>query len=242
MEEALPYFQAADAHTLAIFDIDMVLVQPSDPAFQMANMKRHSTICKGIMKQIPPDKQMIFLSLMTVRSSPVLIDPRMPEYLNHIMQSGCGEMALTANLTGELDGIQNMQERRIESLRALGIDFSKAAPYHQSIVFDNLASYRGNYSVYLDGILFVNGTVVSKGEALVAFLQKTKSTPTKIIFIDDREENLKDLEVAIKKLDRPIAYQGLHFLGAQKYPSTMLTEQEFEARWKELASAAMSMS
>ena len=40
MKEVFDQFNNADEKTLAIFDVDMVLVQPSDPAFQMANMKR----------------------------------------------------------------------------------------------------------------------------------------------------------------------------------------------------------
>lgn len=59
MEEVFQFFKDADSNTLAIFDVDMVLVQPKDPAFQMANMKRYSRICKRIMKEIPPDMQMI---------------------------------------------------------------------------------------------------------------------------------------------------------------------------------------
>ena len=119
----------------------------------------------------------------------------------------------------------------------LGIDFSKAAPYPSSLVFDDLAPYRGNYSIYFNGVLFVNGTAVSKGEAFLSFLKKTKLSPNKIIFIDDREENLKSLESAIQKLDNSIEYQGIHFLGAQQYPSKLISEDEFESKWKKLASA-----
>jgi FMN phosphatase YigB (HAD superfamily) len=76
---------------------------------------------------------------------------------------------------------------------------------------------------------------VSKGDAFLSFLQKTGFLPDKIIFIDDREDNLKSMEAAIQKLNRPIEYQGVHFLGAQKYPSKMISEEEFESRWQLLA-------
>ena len=235
MEEVFQYFKDADSKTLAIFDVDMVLIQPDDPAFQMANMKRFSTISKRIMKEVPPDKQMIFLSLMTISADPVLIDARAPRFLCEIIQKGIPTMALTANLTGEFKTIKNMEKWRIDSLRQLGIDFSQGAPSQTMRVFKDLAAYRGNYSTYRDGILFVNGTVVSKGEAFVSFLQKIDFYPNKIIFIDDRAENLMGLQTALQKLDKPIEYQGLHFVGAQKYPSKMISEEEFEARWQELA-------
>ena len=81
MKEVSDYLNTADSKTLAIFDVDMVLVQPSDPAFQMANMKRFGAISKRIMKEVPPEKQMMFLSLMTISSEPVLIDECIPQLL-----------------------------------------------------------------------------------------------------------------------------------------------------------------
>jgi len=242
MEEVFSAFSNADAKTLAIFDVDMVLVQPSDPAFQMANMKRFSTISKRIMKEIPADKQMLFLSLMTISSTPVLIDERIPKFFDQIIQKGIPTIALTANLTGKLGIIQKMEQWRIDSLRQLGIDFSMTAPCQTPLVFDDLAPYRGNYSTYLNGVLFVNGTSVSKGEAFLSFLEKTGLSPNKVIFIDDREENLKSLETAIQKLDKSIDYHGLHYLGAQKYPSKMISEEEFESRWQKLASQAIELN
>jgi len=235
MEEVLSYFKEADQKTLAIFDVDMVLVQPSEPAFQMANMKRFGTISKRILKEIPAEKQMIFLSLMTLGSDPILIDQCTPKLLQEIAQKGIPAMALTANLTGEFSTIKNMQEWRVKGLRRMGIDFSVGAPYQSEIIFNELAPYRGNYSTYLDGILFVNGTGISKGDALLAFLEKTTFSPNKIVFIDDREDNLKSVEEAVQKLDRHFEFVGLHFLGAQKYPSTLISEKEFEDRWLELA-------
>lgn len=235
MKEVLDYFTMADSKTLVIFDVDMVLVQPSDPAFQMANMKRFGAISKRIMKELPAEKQMLFLSLMTISSEPVLIDQCTPQVLKNIIQRDVPAIALTANLTGSFGPIKNMEAWRSHTLKLLGIDFTQSAPYQKSLVFDDLSPYRGNYSTYLDGILFVNGTTVSKGDAFLSFLKKTGFLPEKIIFIDDREDNLKSLEVAIQKLDRPIEYQGLHFLGAEKYPSKMISEEEFESRWQQLA-------
>ena len=242
MEEIFHFFNNADAKTLAIFDVDMVLVQPGDPAFQMPNMKRFSAVSKRIMKEVPANKQMLFLSLMTISSDPVLIDTRIPQFLRHLMQKGVPAMALTANLTGEFGPIKSMEKWRINNLLGLGINFSKSAPYQTSLIFDDLASYRGNYSTYLNGVLFVNGTVISKGAAFLSFLKKTKLSPNKIIFIDDREENLKSLEVVLQSLDKPIEYQGLHFLGAQRYPSKMISEEEFESRWTDLASEAKELN
>ncbi len=108
-------------------------------------------------------------------------------------------------------------------------------------VFNHLASYRGNYSTYLDGVLFVNGTVVSKGDALLAFLERTQFHPQKIIFIDDSKENLKSLEESIRGYDLSIGSIGLHFTGAQNYPSIPISASDFESRWEELVSQIKEM-
>ena len=169
MDQVFQHFKEIDSDTFAIFDVDMVLIQPSDPAFQMANMKRFSSICKQVMQKIPPEKKMVFLSLASISSDSILIDLRTPQFLRQLRQKGIPAIALTANLTGEFGSIKSMEMWRIDSLNRLGINFSQSAPFQQNITFENLPSYRGNYSTYTKGILFVNGTVCSKGEALSLF-------------------------------------------------------------------------
>lgn len=242
MEKVFSYFKDADSKTLAIFDVDMVLIQPNDPAFQMANMKRFKSISKRIIQEVPADKQMIFLSLMTTSSAPVLIDERTPQFLQELKQRCIPTMALTANLTGSFGTIPNMEEWRIALLKKLGIDFSQTAPLNLNLVFTDLPSFRGNHSTYRDGILFVNGTEIPKGKAFIAFLEKTQYLPKKVIFIDDREDNVKSLEEALRTYDSSIEFQGIHFLGAQNYPSKIISEKEFESRWQSLASEANKLN
>src|SRR5690554_2745246 len=96
MKEVFSYFNNADSKTLAIFDVDMVLIQPSDPAFQMANIRRFGNTAKRILKEIPAEKQMMFLCLMTTSCDSQLIDNNTPQILQQIMQKGVQAMALTA--------------------------------------------------------------------------------------------------------------------------------------------------
>jgi hypothetical protein len=220
---------------LVLFDVDMVLVQPSEPAFQMSNMKKYGPIAKEVMKSLPEEKQMVFLALITISSDPILIEDQIVDLLGFLQAKCIPCIALTANLTGSLAEVSCMEMKRIESLKKLGIDFSKTAPSQSDIIFKNLASYRNNYSRFLDGVFFVNGTTVSKGEALLAFLDRIDFYPEKIIFIDDKEDNLKNVEFALKQLDKKILYQGFLYNGAKKYPSKDLSEKDFYEKWCELA-------
>ena len=38
-----------------------------------------------------------------------------------------------------------------------------------------------------------------------------------------------------------IEYHGLHYVGAQHYPSKIISEEEFESRWLQLAAEAKEM-
>lgn len=239
MEEVHEYFTNANSKTLVIFDIDMVLVQPSDPCFQMANMKRFSPIVKRIVQRIPTEKVAIFFSLMTVQTDSVLIDSKTPEYILELHKRRIPVMALTQNLTGKFCSVTSMESFKINALKELGIDFSKGAPYKQSLIFSDLPTFRGNFSTYMDGVFFVNGTVCSKGLALRAFLEKLEFYPEKVIFVDDREENLTSVEEALQQMQEPIEYIGIHYVGAKNFPSEMITEAEFEARWEEIAEVAL---
>lgn len=239
MDEVIKTFQTADQETLALFDIDMVILQPEDPAFQMANMKRFSSICKKIVQQLPADKKDIFLILTSVDNNSVLIDAKMPELIGDLTRRKVPTMALTGNFTGKFGVVENMEQWKIAHLLRHGIDFSVGAPSAQQMVFDDLPAFRQNYSTYMQGILFVNGSTCSKGDALIAFLKKTNHRPKKVIFIDDREDNLKSVEAALKQFDPSIVFTGLHFTGAKDYPSPVLTEQQFESRWQQAAQQAM---
>lgn len=174
--------------------------------------------------------------MIAIRSPAVLIDNRTPQLLNQILQRGIPTIALTAHLTGPLGTVSKIEQYRIDELRQLGIDFYKTAPCQQTIVFDDLVAYRGNYPIYCHGVLFTNGNAVTKGKAFSSFLKRINFYPNKVIFIDDREDNLKSLEMAIQQIDKSIEYQGLHFMGALQYPSKIISENEFESQWQRLAS------
>lgn len=240
MQEFVPYLEQADDRTLVVFDIDMVVVQPDEPAFQMANMKRHKAIAKKVSGTIP-GLQEVFINLMLVYSESVLIDEKTPGLIRGLAEKGVPTMALTANLTGSLVHVSKMEDLKIARLAGLGIDFAKGAPYAGEIIFTDLPSFRGNYCLYKSGIFFVNGSGKLKGEALVSFMKKTGFVPKKVLFIDDREDNVQILETALKAFNPEIQYQGVIFHGAGEYPSKIISEKEFEEKWQELADIAIKL-
>jgi hypothetical protein len=241
MKELKTHLDQLEKNDCALFDVDMVLIQPKEPAFQMANMKRYRFLVKKIAEGVPLEKRDIFWNLMTIHSDSVLISPEILEAWTKLKDQKIASIALTACLTGKFAHIENMQRWKIDRLKALGIDFAQTAPYLERIVFEELPSYRGYHSIYEDGMLFVNGTSCSKGRALIAFLNKTRFSPKKIVFIDDRREHVKSVEESLKRFDPKINYVGIHFIGAREYDSFPISEAAFKAKWEEIARLAEAM-
>jgi hypothetical protein len=242
MREVIKQLNELTKNDLALFDVDMVLIQPQDPAFQMANMKRYHALVKKIVAQVPDEKQDIFWSLMVIQSESVLIDPETPKLLQQLQDKGVFSVAITAFITGTLQHIDNMQMWRISRLRQLGIDFSRTAPYAKMISFDDFPPYRGFHSAYQEGILFINGSSgCSKGDLLVAFLKKAQFFPKKIVFIDDRLEHVKSVEASLQKFYPQIECVGIHFMGAKSYCSPYISEADFQVKWEQIATLAQTL-
>lgn len=240
MREVMDYFKDANEETLILFDVDMVLIQPNEPAFQMANMKRHKALFRKVINDMPEEKRDLFLNLVNVNTESMLLDPETPQALRNLSSRKIPTMALTANFTGSLAHIHNVPLWKIGRLSQFGIDFTQSAPYASDMALSDLPSFRGNHSLFTHGILFVNG--IEKGPALISFLKKISYVPKKIIFIDDREANLTSVERALKEYNPEIVYMPVHFVGASNYPSRIVDEEEFETRWQEIAKQALVTS
>lgn len=238
MKQVFEYFDDADSKTLAIFDVDMVLVQPSDPAFQMPNIKRFASICRGLLKDLSLEDKTVFFCLTTNSSDPILVEECTPQLLRKLQDKGIPVMALTANCTGSLGAVPDMQHWRYTSLCAMEIDFARSAPVKEGITFDNLPAFRGSHPQYRNGVFCANGDNLPKGDAFLAFVARTGVNPDKIIFVDDRIDNQKSMEAAAQKLDRPVEFIGLHYTGAKKYPSKVISREEFESAWKKTVATA----
>jgi len=232
MDELVSTFERANQKTLAIFDIDMVLIQPEDPAFQMANMKRFSPIVKSLLRSLSPDKIDTCWTLMTLRSDSVLVDLRFPGFLQSLNQRKIPLMALTNNFTGRFGEIESMELWKAQQLQAHGIDFRKMAPTLQEFQFENSARY-------IDGILFCNGSQIGKGPLLIQFLEKAALSPEEIIFVDDREENVLNVQQALTAFRPETRFSGVHFTLAKNYPSLAISEEEFQAKWQQIAQEAL---
>jgi len=89
--------------------------------------------------------------------------------------------------------------RTIHQLNSLHIDLLKTAPSHEDHYFMNQQGV-----LYRQGILFTSGTV--KGMALLKLLDKIDYRPRHIVFINDKEAHLRDVE-------KSVLAKGMDFIG-----------------------------
>lgn len=229
MREVLEIFEQFKGEILGVFDIDMVLIQTTMPAYQMPNMKKYKTLFKELLQPLTPLEKDLTLNL-TINSAPImLVDSHTPRIINEIFKITPKIITLTGSLSGSLGTIPDMTRLRYEQLKSVGLDFSKSFPELQTLKFTKISPYRGNHPEYYHGIFSANGD--KKGLALVEFLKTTNYMPKTIIFIDDQEKNIVNVSSALKRFNRKIHFVGIIYKGAENFPAKVISENTFKKAW-----------
>ncbi len=112
------------------------------------------------------------------------------------------ELQSSYNVMGLTTQSLTLSSRTVNQLLTLNIDLSKNPPWPHDYYFINKVGV-----LYYQGILFTSGT--RKGQALLKLLDHISYTPSHIIFINDKETHLQDVEEAV--LAKGIAFTGLRY-------------------------------
>lgn len=221
---------------LGMFDIDMVLIQPSNPNMQIPNIKKNRAYVKEILKNLNNDEKNILLNLINKNSPAILVEKSTPKVISQLMRKKIKLMALTSSLAGTFEDIKNVEVWRYNTLKNFGIDFSASFPNIKGFSFTELKNVSGKEPVYYKGILCTNGegNKMNKGDVLLAFLHKINYMPKKVIFVDDKIENIQDMEKALTNLNEKISFVGVHYQGAEIYNASEVSSQTFEEEWQHL--------
>lgn len=232
MQEARAHC-AANHNSLVIFDVEMTLLQPSNPAFQPHNMQKYKATVRKTLLSLKAEKKDIFLTLIHLDSPPLLVDLDTPSFVQELHKDHIPTIAVTSSLTGAFDEFDSLETVKIQQLRECGLDFTLSTPYEGDIIFSTLPTHRNNYAVYTQGVLFCNG-INSKGKTVRSFFAKLKLYPKKIVFIDDNLRDLQEIEGILTQMEEKIEFVGLHFVGAENYPSPPIAEKAFIREWQQL--------
>ena len=224
---------AATAATLVAFDVDMTLTVPRHPACHHPNMQMHQAALKHLLKSLSEVEEDIALTLATQVSGQQLAEKDTPIVVKTLQNQGITTIAFTASLTGTLEGLGHLQERRFQDLQALSMNFQSAFTF-QELLLDELPAHHHNHPAYHQGILYANGgrEANNKGAVLVAFLQRVGWKPQRVVMVDDVLKNLTDIAQALTVWDPTIEFVGIEYHGAQTYASQNITEEHFVTYWQ----------
>lgn len=201
-----------DEGTLVIFDCDDVLVTPVDLALSACNVGRSVTLLFKYLtsdKKFTPDKALALIDEIRAQMKWELMNDDLPQTINYLQSNGVHVMVLTAHQTGEDYNGKIHEDIRKAELKELGFDFKKSWPDVDKFTFEEFAEESNpteQYSIPLpvfdDGIIF--SCDFDKGAVLKAFLKRSPNLKfSKIIFVDDRQDNAESVAVACTEMNIP---------------------------------------
>lgn len=194
MKEILPH---VDQDTLVVFDIDDTLMVPNqmlggDCWFRhelKLETEKGFSFEESLAKILP--QYMLFQHKTGVK----LVEPDIPAIIHHLQSQGIKVMGLTTRST-------ELAYRTIQQLKTLQIDLGKNAPEGE------LSGLKTHYPLYyIEGILFTQ--VRHKGKVLKELCEYLGYAPKKIIFINDKEKYVLQLEEVFPEIGIP--YIGFRY-------------------------------
>lgn len=223
--------EEVDSNTLVLFDVDDVLLRPTDEYCFREEIRL------GLMKKIGKassvqEKNDMFADFFLKREV-VPVNKKMKEVISELQNRSIPHTALTAWWTGAFGRIKEMEKVRFKDLNEVNISFKDSSPFTRNVSFPAYRTEKGGVPMILDGVILV--AFGSKGEILGLALDELDHDYKKIIFIDDHKKYVDQVETLCK--NRNISYVGIHYTEASKLPmpniDPAIEKQRFEILEKE---------
>lgn len=184
-------FSLIDKDSIVFFDIDNTLIYPNQ---SLGSAEWYYSVYLSHIKENIPEKQARNMTQkewynINLTSKTSTVEPNTAEFISGLQKNGISVMGLTARP-------QNVSTLTKNQLLNNKIDLSKTAISKKSDVL--IAGEIG----YTRGILFVED--YNKGEAMLKLFSYFKTSPKKVVFIDDVQKNTDAVEAALTKANIPI--------------------------------------
>ena len=201
------------SQTLVIFDVDSTLIVPKDMSLRdrWADYgTKTREVLDGLLEEEPLARKyneevlmpeyafpprMITAALMQAKQE--IIDPKSVTLIESLAHRGVKTIALTAAHTGPLGVMPAMEDWRVDHLKSLGYDFSRAFPESNLLSFPEIQEAQST-PIFKQGILF--SSTQPKGEVLAHFLKQINWMPKKIIFVDDNLSYVQSVGMTMSAL------------------------------------------
>ncbi|MBS0605146.1 MAG: DUF2608 domain-containing protein [Verrucomicrobia bacterium] len=198
MEAILPH---VEEETWVLIDVDNTLIESSlhMGSAQWREHIRKKARSAGFDKagtEAVLDKFWLFVQpFIPVR----LVDPHAVDLIEGLRSSETVVIVLTARDSYESDHTQ-------KQLASVGVSINNSA-FPESAVLQSDA-----ISVYEKGVIYCGDN--TKSQALLAFMERTGRIPKKVVFIDDKEDQIRGLEKTLEAMG--VEFVGIRFSGADE--------------------------
>jgi hypothetical protein len=208
----------ATAENLIIFDYDDVLIKPVDEALQTINESVSEKIFFDLAKDCDKNSIINMLSIITRDMKVCLVHQKWPTLIKTLQSRNIKTLLLTSCGAGQQGVVKSVENIRKQHLLDHGINFHSSWIDINRISFDNVPRKHylycnTHYCVFIDGMIFADGA--NKGRILREFLCRIPQYKfKKIIFIDNKLENLQSVDEACKAIK--ISFIGIKYNSSEK--------------------------
>lgn len=216
-KSVLKRLESVDSKTLVCFDIDETLIIPKDPSFHYINMNEHRELLEELFLSSTNEEVGLFKDYLVHKHETILVEHISPRLLKGLARKKAQVMGLL-KIQKEPPGLSS---EYYEELKVHGLDFSGISKQIPT-----------SDPEFKQGVLYVREPKVNQGAYFCSFLSKLEKQPKWVIVIDDSMENLQAIESSLKETD--MKFLGIHYLGAQEYPSLKISKPVFRRSCRKL--------
>ena len=218
--------EEADQDTLVIFDVDHVLIMPTDE-YTLNRHPYRKELWKEIEGRLSKEEMKTLYGLTVSKAKWRLVDPDIIDIFTRLKERQIPSIALTSIYTGKFGNIEKLEDWRIKHLHDLGFDFVNLTPIKEEILLYELEEQDG-VPMLKSGVILT--AQIDKGKTLEYILRHNNYYPKTIIFIDDMLNNLESLERLSSKLK--IKFYGLHYTAVSNMPIPVINKQIEKLRFQ----------
>ncbi|HJD56216.1 MAG TPA: DUF2608 domain-containing protein [Rickettsia endosymbiont of Pyrocoelia pectoralis] len=219
------YVNKADKDTLVIFDVDDVLMMPTDE-FAVNNPIRKE-LTQKLRERYSKEELNYLYSCVFEKRTVQPVNQNMRGLIKSLEQRNISAIALTGWWTGKYGKVNEMEKLRFVGLKQVNISFINTSPFKEDMIFLELQNKSG-VPMLKDGVILT--ALADQGLVLKAALEKSNLHFKKIIFIDDDLEYLKSVEKVCSELN--IDFQGIHYGAAKIAPLPILDKEKEQLRYE----------
>jgi hypothetical protein len=226
--KAKEILESATQEDLILFDVDEVLLRFQNPLYPQ-HYSKYKAFIVDKSRQFEQKEAAHIKALTMTPYKMSLVDPSWPGLIHDLQEKGIQTIALTKASSGKLGHFRSLSELRRHTLRRHNIHFHRSFSDLSRKTFGDVSFYDSDdLPLYEDGIIYT--CCFQKSIFLNQFLEHAKLKPKKIFFIDDLDDNLKDVQDYCEK--NQIEFLGIHFTQIEKEEEPIfdmeLAENEYQ--------------